>query len=302
MGILVVGSIALDSVKTPFGEVEDMLGGSATYFSIAASHYTDVHVVAVVGQDFPAEHLKLFKDKGIDTSGIQRQEGRTFRWKGEYGFDLNTAMTLDTQLNVFADFAPTLQPGQRGMKFLFLANIDPKLQLSVLEQVQRPVLVACDTMNYWIESKRETLKTTLGRVDALLINDAETRQLADEPNLIKAGQRILSWGPKTIVIKRGEYGVLMINSESIFAAPAFPLESVVDPTGAGDSFAGGFMGHLAAAQQIDDSSLRKAIVFGSVMASFNVTSFGPKRLSALQPSQVEERFREFRELTYFEDI
>ena len=302
MGILVVGSIALDSVKTPFGEVEDMLGGSATYFSVAASHFTDVHVVAVVGQDFPAEHLKLLKDKGIDTSGIQRQEGRTFRWKGEYGFDFNTAVTLDTQLNVFADFTPTLQPDQRGMKFLFLANIDPKLQLSVLEQVQRPVLVACDTMNYWIDSKRETLKTTLGRVDALLINEAETRQLADEPNLIKAGQRILSWGPKTIVIKRGEYGVLMINSESIFGAPAFPLESVVDPTGAGDSFAGGFMGYLAAAQRIDDSALRKAIVFGSVMASFNVTSFGPKRLSTLQPSQVEERFREFRELTYFEDI
>ena len=302
MRILVVGSVALDTVKTPFGFREEILGGSATYFSLAASHFTGVSIVAVVGQDFPKEHIDLFHRKGIDTSGLERQSGRTFRWKGEYGFDLNAARTLDTQLNVFGSFTPRIREEHRTLKFLFLGNIDPDLQRSVLEQMERPTLVACDTMNYWIEHKRESLKRTLSQVDILLINDAETRQLAEETSLIKAGRVVLSWGPKTIVIKRGEYGVLMLNSKSTFGAPAFPLEDVSDPTGAGDSFAGGFMGYLAACGTNDDASLRRAIVYGSVMASFNVGEFGPNRLGSLTYPEIEGRYREFKKITHFDDI
>ena len=302
MGILVVGSVALDSVKTPFGERKEILGGSATYFSIAASYFTQVVVVAVVGEDFPDSHVAFLETKGIDTSGLQRQKGKTFRWKGEYGFDLNTAKTLDTQLNVFAEFSPQMRPEHRSIEFLFLGNIDPDLQRSVLEQMKRPKVVACDTMNYWIDTRLEPLKKTLSLVDILIINDAETRQLAREPNLIKAARTILSWGPKTLVIKRGEYGALMIDSKSAFGAPAFPLEEVNDPTGAGDSFAGGFMGYLASCGNSDDSALRRAIVFGSVMASFNVSEFGPERLGSLTYPEIENRFREFRKLTHFEDL
>jgi sugar/nucleoside kinase (ribokinase family) len=302
MGILVVGSVALDSVKTPFGHREEVLGGSATYFSIAASYFTQVAIVAVVGEDFPDSHVAFLEQKGIDTSGLQRQKGKTFRWKGEYGFDLNTAKTLDTQLNVFAEFSPRMRPEHRGIEFLFLGNIDPDLQRSVLEQMNRPKLVACDTMNYWIDNRFEPLRKTLSLVDILIINDAETRQLAREPNLIKAARSILSWGPKTLVVKRGEYGALMIDSKSVFGAPAFPLEEVNDPTGAGDSFAGGFMGYLAACGTPDDSALRRAIVFGSVMASFNVSEFGPGRLGTLTYPEIEARFREFRKLTHFEDL
>jgi sugar/nucleoside kinase (ribokinase family) len=302
MPILVVGSVALDSVKTPFGREEEILGGSATYFSIAASYFTQVSVVAVVGEDFPEAHVQLLQKKGIDTSGLQRQPGRTFRWKGEYGFDLNTARTLETQLNVFADFSPNMRAEHRNIDFLFLGNIDPALQRAVLEQMKRPKLVACDTMNYWIRETPESLRKTLALVDVLVINDAETRQLADEPNLIRAARRILGWGPGTLVIKRGEYGALMVNEKNIFGVPAFPLEDVIDPTGAGDSFAGGFMGYIAATGKCDEPALRKAIVFGCVMASFNVSEFGPRRLADLTYTEIEERFREFRNLTRFEDI
>jgi sugar/nucleoside kinase (ribokinase family) len=294
--------VALDSVRTPFGARDDILGGSASYFSIAASYFADVSMVAVVGSDFPEKHVSLFERKGVDISGLQRRKGNTFRWKGEYGTDLNTRTTLDTQLNVFADFSPQLLSSHRSLEFLFLGNIDPELQLSVLEQMKRPKLVACDTMNYWIEKKRNELLRTLAQIDLLVINDAESRQLACEPNLFLAAKHILALGPKILVIKRGEFGVLMFNSKSVFSAPAFPVEDVMDPTGAGDSFAGGLMGYLAASGTCDDAALRKAIIFGSVMASFNVMDFGPQRLEELTFPEIQSRYHEFREITHFEDV
>lgn len=302
MSLLVVGSIAFDSVKTPFGEVEEVLGGSATYFSTSASYFTDVSIVAVVGTDFPERYLKFLKSKRIDIEGIERREGKTFRWKGEYGYDLNEARTLDTQLNVFQSFKPKLPESYKHKKVVFLANIDPDLQREVLGQVNNPLLVACDTMNYWIEGKRESLLETLKQVDILLINDSEARELAMEPNLIKAAKRILSFGPRTVVVKRGEYGVLMFRNDRIFSAPAYPLDSVFDPTGAGDCFAGGFMGYLANTMNFEESNLRRAIIFGSVMASFNVEAFSLERIKSLDYSEIEARFREFKSLTHFEDI
>ncbi len=302
MAILVVGSVALDSVKTPFGEKEEVLGGSATYFSIAASYFSQVSMVAVVGEDFPEHHVGMLQKKGIDTSGLQRVQGNTFRWKGEYGFDLNTAKTLETRLNVFAEFSPDMRQEHRAIDYLFLGNIDPDLQRNVLSQMRRPKLVACDTMNYWIEKKPASLRQMLALVDVLVINDAETRQLAGESNLFRAARKILAWGPRWLVVKRGEYGVMMVNSKSTFCAPAFPMEDVVDPTGAGDSFAGGFMGYLSACGSSEEPALRKAVVFGSVMASFNVSEFGPGRLADLTYPEIEVRFREFRKLTLFEDI
>lgn len=302
MGILVVGSVALDSVKTPFGSRDDVLGGAATYFSIAASYFSEVGIVAVVGEDFPEEHVAFLRGKGIDLSGLERRSGRTFRWKGEYGFDMNTRTTLDTQLNVFAEFSPKLLPSHRTQEYLFLGNIDPDLQRAVLEQMQRPRLVACDTMNYWIENKRQSLIKTLSMVDLLVINDEETRQLAGEPNLIRAARQILTWGPKRLVVKRGEYGVLMFGEGSMFMVPAFPVEDVLDPTGAGDTFAGGLIGYLAAAGKHDDASLRRAVVFGSVLASFNVMDFGPGALGNLTYPEISARYREFRKLSFFEDL
>lgn len=302
MGILVVGSVALDSVRTPFGAEEDVLGGSATYFSVAASYFTDVALVAVVGDDFPEKHVEFLGSKGIDTSGLERRKGKTFRWRGEYGFDLNTARTLATELNVFSEFSPRIRSEHRDREFLFLGNIDPDLQRSVLEQVSRPRLVVCDTMNFWIENRPDALRRTLALVDVLVINDAETRQLAGEPNLIRAARKVLSWGPKVLVIKRGEYGVLMMDGNSTFGAPAFPLEEVYDPTGAGDSFAGGLVGYLAATGRTDDGAMRRAIVFGSVMASFNVSEFGLRRLGSLTYPEIEARFHEFRKLTHFEGL
>jgi sugar/nucleoside kinase (ribokinase family) len=302
MGILVVGSVAFDSIKTPFGCQQDVLGGSATYFSVAASYFAPVSMVAVVGEDFPREHLSFLQRKGIDVSGLQRREGRTFRWKGEYGIDMNTAKTLETQLNVFADFSPQMFEEHKSLDFVFLGNIDPDLQRGVLEQMKRPRLVACDTMNYWIEQKREALRKTLALVDILVINDGETRQLAGEVNLIRAARCILEWGPKTLVIKRGEHGALMVQPRAVFTAPAYPVENVVDPTGAGDSFAGGFMGYLAATGSTGESALRQAVVFGSVMASFDVVQFGPAGLAALTYPEIEARFRDFVQMTRFEDI
>jgi sugar/nucleoside kinase (ribokinase family) len=302
MGILVVGSVAFDSVKTPFGSQEDVLGGSATYFSIAASYFTDVSIVAVVGEDFPEEHVTFLRKKGIDVSGLERAKGKTFRWKGEYGIDLNTRTTLDTQLNVFADFSPKLLNSHRSQEYLFLGNIDPDLQRSILEQMKKPKLVACDTMNYWIGNKRQSLLKTLSMIDLLVINDSETKELAEEPNLIRAARRVLTFGPKMLVIKRGEHGVLMFGARSIFSIPAFPIEEVLDPTGAGDSFAGGLMGYLAAVKAHDDAAMRRAVVFGSVMASFDVMDFGPRNIGDLTYPEIESRYREFRKLSYFEDM
>ncbi len=300
--ILVVGSVALDSVKTPFGEAEDVLGGSATYFSVAASFFSQVRVVAVVGADFTDELGAPFKRHNIDTSGLVRSEGSTFRWKGEYGFDLNEAHTLDTQLNVFESFKPDIPDSYKTSEYVFLGNIDPELQLQVLDQIERPRVVACDTMNFWIGGKLDALKKTLSRVDILIINDGETRMLADEPNLVRAAKKIRAMGPRILIVKRGEYGVLMFNEESIFGAPAFPIEQVYDPTGAGDSFAGGFMGHLAQSGGLDDDVLRQSIVYGTVMASFNVEEFSLKGLGDLTRTALDARFRQFKSLTHFEAL
>lgn len=302
MGLLVVGSVAFDSVKTPFGEVEEVLGGSATYFSTAASYFSPVSLVAVVGEDFPEKHITFLKSRGVDVSGLEKTAGKTFRWKGEYTYELNEAHTLDTQLNVFESFRPSLPQSYKGHDVVFLANIDPDLQREVLSQVNKPSLVACDTMNFWIESKKEALFETLKLVDILIINDGEARELSGEPNLVKAAAMIRSKGPKTLIIKRGEYGALMFTDQNVFSAPAYPLESVFDPTGAGDSFAGGFMGFLANTMNFSDANIRKAIIFGSVMASFNVEDFSLNRMKTLDYGEIENRYREFRRLTHFEDI
>ncbi len=300
--ILVVGSVALDSVKTPFGEADEVLGGSATYFSVAASFFSQVRVVAVVGTDFSNDHSAVFKRHNIDTDGLVRTDGRTFRWKGEYGYDLNEAHTLDTQLNVFESFKPTIPESYRASDHVFLGNIDPELQLQVLGQIEKPRIVACDTMNFWIDGKLDELKKTLAHVNILLINDGETRMLAGEANLVRAANKIMAMGPTTLIVKRGEYGVLMFNEDSIFGAPAFPLEEVYDPTGAGDSFAGGFMGYLAHAGEITDDVLRQAIIFGSVMASFNVEQFSLDGLSKLTRTDIDTRFGQFKKLTHFEAL
>ena len=302
MDILVVGSVAFDSVETPFGRGDDVLGGSATYFSTSASFFTGVQLVAVVGDDFPEEPKEFLSSRGVDLAGLQTRPGETFRWKGRYGYDLNEAQTLETHLNVFETFHPQLPESYRKAEYVFLANIDPELQLEVLNQVERPKLIACDTMNFWIEGKREALVRTLGHVDILVINEAEVRQLADEANLVKASRAVLAMGPKTLVVKRGEYGVLVFTEHSIFSAPAYPLEEVFDPTGAGDTFAGGFMGYLAATNNLSDETIRKATVFGSVMASFTVEDFSLNRLRKLSWSEVEERFRRFQTLTAFEGL
>ena len=299
MSLLVVGSVAFDSVATPFGQVDEVLGGSGTYFSTAASFFTEVRLVAVVGEDFPAQHRSFLESRKIDLAGLQTAPGATFRWKGKYGFDLNEAQTLETHLNVFSTFKPELPEAYRESDFVFLANIDPELQLDVLKQVRRPQLVACDTMNYWIEGKREALLRTLPYVDILIINEAETRQLAGEPNLLKAARAVLAMGPKTLIVKRGEYGVLLVSEHTIFAAPAFPLESVYDPTGAGDTFAGGFMGYLAATRNLSEASVRKATVFGSVMASFVVEDFSLERMRSLVYEDIVERYRKVKLLTEF---
>ncbi len=300
MSLLVVGSVALDSVRTPFGVRERSLGGAATHFSVAASFFTDVGVVAVVGDDFTDDDLQVFRERRISIDNLERVPGgKTFRWTGEYGFDLNTAKTLDTELNVFADFAPKLSDAAKRSPFLFLANIQPSLQKEVRQQVDAR-FVAMDTMNYWIERTRDELLETIKVVDALIINDAEARELAGEANLVRAARKILALGPQMLVVKRGEYGAALISRDSYFATTAYPLESVFDPTGAGDSFAGGFMGYLAQAEQIDLSTLRRAIVYGSVMASFNVEEFSCDRLRRLTPDEIRERFLQFKEFSHFE--
>ena len=303
MSLLVVGSVAFDAVETPFGKRERLLGGSATHFSLAASFYTDVRVVGVVGGDFSAAEDQVFARHGVDTTDLERiPEGKTFFWRGRYDFDLNTAHTLDTQLNVFADFKPKLSAESRQARLVFLGNIQPDLQREVREQVRGAELVALDTMNYWITTTRDSLLEAIKIVNILIVNDAEARQLAEEPNIIKAARKILSWGPRAVIVKRGEYGAALFTPETYFAIPAYPLESVFDPTGAGDTFAGGFMGYLASQQQADEAAMRRAMIFGSVMASFNVEEFGTERVQRLTQAEINERFRAFKRMTHFEEI
>ncbi len=298
-----VGSVAFDALETPFGKRDKLLGGSGTHFSLSASFFTDVRVVGVVGGDFGSEEEKVFTAHKIDTTDLERiPEGKTFFWRGRYDYDLNTAHTLDTQLNVFADFKPKLSPAAKKSRLVFLGNIQPDLQREVREQVQGAELVALDTMNLWIEIARDSLLEAIKKVNVIIINDAEARQLAGEPNLIKAARKILSWGPSALIAKRGEYGAALFTNESYFAIPAYPLESVFDPTGAGDTFAGGFMGYLASQEKLDDAAMRRAMIFGSVMASFNVEEFGTERVQRLTHEEINERFRSFKKMTHFEEI
>lgn len=302
MSIVVVGTVAFDTVETPFGTGENVLGGSATYFSTSASFFTDVSLVAVVGEDFPDEHVRFLRSRDINTEGLQRIPGKTFHWTGRYGYDLNEAQTLDTQLNVLTEFKPDLPAAYRSAEYLFLANIDPDLQMEVLEQMHKPKLVACDTMNFWISSKPESLRRVLQKVDIVVINEGEARQFTGEANLVKAARQIIALGCKRLVVKRGEYGVLMFTADSVFAAPAYPLEQVFDPTGAGDTFAGGFMGYLANTGDLSEEGVRQAIVFGSVMASFNVEDFSLDRMKRLDYGEIEARYKSFKALTSFRDI
>ena len=298
--LLVTGTLALDNVRTPFGEVTDALGGSATFFAYAASFFTSVKLAAVIGPDFPKEHLELLAGRGVDLAGVQVADGATFRWTGEYGYDLNEARTLETRLGVLADFKPDLPGHYRSCPYVFLANLDPVIQLDVLRSMERPRLAALDTMNFWIKGKPEALRAVLAEVDALLINDTEARMLAAEPSLIRAARMILGWGPKAVVVKRGEYGALMVTPERFFFVPAYPLESVFDPTGAGDTFAGGLMGVLAGEELIDEWTLRRAVVYGSVIASFTVEDFSLNRLKRLTRRELETRYHAFREMMQVE--
>jgi len=302
VSILVVGSVAFDSVRTPTGEGRDLLGGSATHFAVAASFFSPVRLVAVVGEDFGEAHLQPFRERRIDLEGLQRVAGKTFRWSGEYGDDPNDRRTLDTQLNVFAEFEPRLPARWRTTPVVFLANIDPELQAHVIEQVESPAIVAADTMNFWIESKPAELVRTLGRVQLLFINDGEIRQLTGETNVAKAVERVRAWGPEAVVVKRGEHGALVFGTDDLFAVPAYPLRDVVDPTGAGDSFAGGFLGYLASTLASGERDLRRAAVVGSVMASFQVEAFSLERVRNLSREEIHERYRAFQRLTAFGDL
>lgn len=299
-GILVVGSVALDSVKTPFGEVKEALGGSATFFSASARFFSPVSVVAVVGEDFPSKHIQFLKSLGVNTKNLEIQKGgKTFRWQGYYDYDLNSAKTLRTELNVFQTFNPKLSAESAASPYVFLANIDPDLQMSVLNQTKRPKFTACDTMNLWIANKKESLLKLLSQVDIFLCNDGEVRELTKEFNLIKAAQWVLKRGPRLVVVKKGEHGVVCFSKKFTFMAPAYLLESVFDPTGAGDTFAGGFIGYLSRSKNMSEESIRRAVIYGSVLASYNVESFSLNRLAGLKRSDIEKRYKQFREMTRF---
>lgn len=301
MSVLVVGSVALDSVETPFGKADDVLGGSANFFSASASLLTKVSVVGVIGSDYPVEKLEPLRKRGVDYSGLEKAEGQSFRWRGRYRHDLNSAETLETHLGVFSHFSPKIPDKLRDSPFVFLANIDPRLQLDVLEQVKTPKLVACDTMNFWIQSRRPDLLKLLSRVDLVTLNDAEARQLTEKFNLVQAAQWIMGRGPRHVIIKKGEHGAFMFTQNSIFFAPAFPLESVFDPTGAGDSFAGGFIGYLSATGDLSEANMRRAVIYGSVMGSFAVEKFSIDRLLTVTRAEIDQRVRDMRRLVTFEE-
>jgi sugar/nucleoside kinase (ribokinase family) len=301
VSVLVVGSVALDSVETPFGKADDVLGGSGTFFSAAASLLTPVQLVGVVGDDYPVDKLQPLADRGVDLSGLERAEGPSFRWRGRYRHDLNSAETLETHLGVFSRFSPKIPEAFRSAPFVFLANIDPRLQLDVLKQVQRPKLVACDTMNFWIESRRPELMELLGHVDLITVNDGEARQLSEKANLVQAARWIMSHGPRHVIIKKGEHGAFMFTEDTIFFAPAYPLESVFDPTGAGDSFAGGFIGYLAKTGDLSEGNMRRAVIYGSAMGSFAVEKFSIERLLEVTREDLGARIRDFRKLVAFEE-
>ncbi|MEO7714397.1 MAG: PfkB family carbohydrate kinase [Gemmatimonadaceae bacterium] len=301
MTVLVVGSVALDSVETPFGKAENVIGGSGTFFSASASHLSPVQLVGVVGDDYPMDQLEPLRKRGVDMAGLEQAKGESFRWRGRYRHDLNSAETLETRLGVFSHFSPKIPAQFRNAPFVFLANIDPRLQLDVLRQVERPKLVACDTMNFWIESRRPDIVELIKHVDLITLNDGEARQLTDCFNLLKAARWIMERGPRMVIIKKGEHGAFLFKGKSIFFAPAYPLEDVFDPTGAGDSFAGGFMGYLARSGDLSDASLRRAVVYGSAMGSFAVEKFSVQRLLELTPTDISSRVADFRKLVAFEE-
>lgn len=299
MSILIVGSVAYDGIETPFGKRDRILGGSATYLSLTSSYFTsDIRLVGVVGNDFDAADIQIFKDKGVDLEGLQvDNSGETFFWAGRYHFDLNSRDTLDTRLNVFEKFNPIIPERLRTSRYVCLGNIAPALQTIVLDQVENPDLVICDTMNFWIEGAREDLLKTLSRVDVLIINDSEARQLSGEPNLVKAAAAIRKLGPHTLIIKKGEHGALLFVKDEIFAAPGFPILDIFDPTGAGDTFMGGFVGWLAKTKDLSPANMRRAVIYGSVMASYCVEKFGPERLIDLDDNAIQIRYDAFRVLS-----
>jgi sugar/nucleoside kinase (ribokinase family) len=299
MNVLVVGTVAFDSIETPLGSAERILGGSASYFALAASFFTSVRMVGVIGQDFPDEYLRLFTQRSIDLEGVKREKGDSFHWRGRYHEDINVRDTLELHLNVLAGFVPDLPERYRDAEYVFLGNIDPVMQLEVLNQIHRLKLVVCDTMDHWIQGSGEELRKVLKRIEMLVINDSEARLLSGQNNIVRAARAILKMGPQVVLIKRGEYGVLQFSDSSIFATPAYPLEEVFDPTGAGDSFAGGFMGQLARSSDHSQKGIRRAIVYGSVVASFTVEDFGVKRLTHVSLQDIEERYKSFTELTDF---
>ena len=299
MSILVVGTVAFDSIETPRGSAERVLGGSASYFAVAASFFSPVKIVGVVGEDFPEDYLEIFSQRGVDLQGLKRAPGETFHWRGRYHEDLNVRDTVELRLNVLTGFSPTLPESYRDAEYVFLGNIDPGMQIEVLSQLRRMRLVACDTMDHWIQGSGEALRKLLRRIEMLIINDSEARLLSGEHNIVRAARSILKMGPKVVLIKRGEYGVLQFSDSSIFSTPAYPLEEVFDPTGAGDSFAGGFLGHLARSGDHGQGGLRRAIVYGSVVASFTVEDFGLQRLTRLSVEEIEERYQRFIDLTDF---
>ncbi len=302
MRLLVAGTIGIDTIDTPFGREEEILGGSATYASLAASFFSNPHIVSVIGQDFPEDYIRLFNKKNINVEGIQRLPGKTFRWTGSYKDDLNMATTIKTDLNVLEEFKAIVPKSYRDLKYVLLGNIDPELQLKIIKQMKNTKLIVGDTMNFWIAYKKNELLKTLKHLDILIINDAEARQLSNEPNLIKASDIIKKMGPKILIIKKGEHGSLMFSGKNHFSASAYPLEEIFDPTGAGDCFAGGFLGYIAKTDDISESNLRKAIIYGSVIASFNVEDFSIRKLLKIKSNEIIKRYKSFGKFSHFDDI